>query len=69
MRGHLQLYPMKRKINERNTNKRIDMKLLLFLTIAQLALTTVTFAAETQTSPSSSKNREFIIIVTENAGI
>jgi hypothetical protein len=45
------------------------MKLLLLLAITQFTLTTVCFAAETQTNPSSSEKGEFIIIVIDIAGI
>jgi len=69
MIGPLKLNPMIQRIHERNSNKGIIMKLLLLLAIAQFTLTTVSFAAETQTNPSSSEKGEFIIIVIDIAGI
>ena len=69
MKAPLTLNPVKQKVHERNSNKRIIMKLLLLLAITQFTLTTVSFAAETQTNPSSSEKGEFIIIVIDIAGI
>jgi len=45
------------------------MKLLVLLTIAHFALTTVTFAGETQTSSSSSEKEKTRIIVIDIMGI
>jgi hypothetical protein len=68
MKAPLTLNPMKQRVHERNSNKEIIMKLLLLFAITQFALTSASFAAETQTSPNSSKKGEFSIIVIDIAG-